>query len=74
VSEEKDGGRPLSRHCDQRPEVGISGDDDALLISRSIEDVRVARGLQLVVSHVYGVVSGVLQASGHNGFLRRVVM
>jgi hypothetical protein len=51
----------------QRPELGVGGDDDAVLSIGPVEDLAVARWLQRVLADVYGVVTGNSRCLGHGG-------
>ena len=55
----------MSTHGQQGAEVGVVGDDDAILDERSVEDLVVRGVLQAELTNGDGVVAGGSEASGH---------
>ncbi len=56
--EEHDGREALPAKSEQRAEAGVGGDEDAVLVAGSLEDLLVARRLQAILADVTCVVTG----------------
>lgn len=58
-SEEHDGRNALAAESEQRAEVCIGGDEEAVLVAGAFEDLLVARGLHVVVADAGCIVARV---------------